>query len=69
MMTSRLTARPARWCCAIGRLRNLSSGPGAAFPDVTARLAGQDRAGDHIEEMIGAWRERGLVVEPGERRD
>ncbi|GGN59908.1 hypothetical protein GCM10011579_024520 [Streptomyces albiflavescens] len=40
----------------------------AAFPlGITARCAGQDRACDNVEEVIGAWRERALIAEPRER--
>ena len=35
--------------------------------DIAARSIRQDRARDNIEEMIGARRERGLVVEPNHR--
>lgn len=35
---------------------------------IGARCAGQDRTRYNIEEMIGAWGERGLIAEPRKRR-
>jgi len=59
-------SRAAKFACPRAR----RFGPRAAFPaDIAVRSIRQDRARDNAEEMIGAWRERGLVAEPRERPD
>src|ERR1039457_5105659 len=52
-----------------GSRRTSAAGPRAFLTDATACLAGQDRARDDTEEVIGALRERGLIVEPRKCRD
>lgn len=46
-----------------------ATGPRMAFPlGVAAPCTRQNRARDNIEEVIGAWGERGLIADPRERR-
>jgi hypothetical protein len=37
--------------------------------NIAPRLTRQNRTRNKAEEMVGTWRERGLIVDPGQRSD